>query len=118
MIYFSTFSGSQSTRSSTTTLKTIDDDIAHLTCTSRDDPVPSVRWEKDGKKLGDQSPGVAIISWNNGTVVDSHLFIAVTGAERRGKYTCVTESSKDGETQKTFFIEGGKATEGINSFYN
>ena len=93
---------------STTTLNTVNDEIAHLMCTSRGHPVPSIKWEKDGKTLGDKNPGVAIISCNNGTVVESHLLVAVTEDERRGTYTCVVVS-KDGETRRAFVIQGGEA---------
>ena len=99
---FSTSSGLQSTTSGATILNTADGEIAHLTCTPRGHPVPSIRWEKGGKELGDQSPGVVIISWNNGTIVESHLLVAVTSDERRGTYTCVV----DGETRRKFVIEG------------
>ena len=93
---------------STTTLNTVNDEIAHLTCTSRGHPVSSIKWEKEGKELGDQSPGVVVISCNNGTIMESHLLVAVTEDERRGTYTCVV-LGKDGETRRAFVIQGGKA---------
>ena len=90
-----------------TTLTTPDDEIAHVMCTSRGHPVPPVRWEKGGKKIEDQSPGVVIISWNNDTIMESHLLVAVTGHERQGTYSCVV-LRKDGETRRAFVIEGNK----------
>ena len=69
--------------------------------------MPSIRWEKGGKELEYQSPGVVIISCNNGTIKESHLLVAVTSDERRGTYTCIMWN-KDGETRKTFVIESKK----------
>ena len=105
---FSFSLGSKSLTSNTTTLNTVNDEIAHLTCTSRGHPVSSIKWEKEGKELGDQSPGVVVISCNNGTIMESHLLVAVTEDERRGTYTCVV-LSKDGETRRAFVIQGGEA---------
>jgi len=99
--------GSKSLTNSTTTLNTVNDEIAHLTCTSRGHPVSSIKWEKEGKELGDQSPGVVVISCNNGTIMESHLLVAVTEDERRGTYTCVV-LGKDGETRRAFVIQGQK----------
>ena len=69
--------------------------------------MPSVKWERDGKELTDESLGIVIISWDNGTQVNSHLIIAVNGDERWGKYTCVV-SSDGKETRETFVIERGE----------
>ena len=90
-----------------TILTTPDDEIAHVMCTSPCHPVSPIWWEKGGKKIEDQSPGVVIISWNNGTIMESHLLVAVTGDERRGTYSCVV-SREDGETRRAFVIEGNK----------
>ena len=89
------------------TVKTIHDDIAHLTCSASGNRLPSVKWERDGKELTDESLGIVIISWDNGTQVNSHLIIAVNGDERWGKYTCVV-SSDGKETRETFVIERGE----------
>ena len=89
------------------TVKTIYDDIAHLTCSASGNRLPSVKWERDGKELTDESLGIVIISWDNGTQVNSHLIIAVNGDERWGKYTCVV-SSDGKETRETFVIERGE----------
>ena len=86
-------------------LHTQDDEIAHLICVARDDP--SIKWEKDGTTLKDGSPSVVIIFWKNGTTVQSHLLVAVTSDDRRGKYTCVA-SNKEGETRQSFVIQGSK----------
>lgn len=88
-----------------TVQNTEDGEIAHFTCTSRGQSLPSVTWEKGETKLGDGSPGVVIISWNNGTITESHLLVAVTSSERRGDYTCVA-SNLDGEARQTFVIGG------------
>ena len=69
--------------------------------------MPSVKWERDGKELTDESLGIVIISWDNGTQVNSHLIIAVNGDERWGKYTCVV-SSNGKETRENFVIERGE----------
>ena len=100
--YFFNNSGSEKS-----TVKTIYDDIAHLTCSASGNRLPSVKWERDGKELTDESLGIVIISWNNGTQINSHLIIAVNGDERWGKYTCVV-SSDGKETRKTFLIERGE----------
>ena len=89
------------------TVKTIYDDIAHLTCSASGNRLPSVKWEREGKELTDESLGIVIISWDNGTQVNSHLIIAVNGDERWGKYTCVV-SSDGKETRETFVIERGE----------
>ena len=104
-LHFATFSNNIG--SEKTTVKTIYDDIAHLTCSANGNRLPSVKWERDGKELTDESLGIVIISWNNGTQIDSHLIIAVNGDERWGKYTCVV-SSDGKETRKTFLIERGE----------
>lgn len=93
------------------TVKTIYDDIAHLTCSASGNRLPSVKWERDGKELTDESLGIVIISWDNGTQVNSHLIIAVNGDERWGKYTCVV-SSDGKETRETFVIERGEKGNG------
>ena len=76
-----------------------------MTCAAGGHPVPSITWEKEGTALGDDSAGVVIISWNNGTTIQSHLLVAVTSDDRRGKYSCVA-SNKDGKTRQSFVIEG------------
>ena len=88
-------------------LHTKDDEIAHLTCAASDDSLPSIKWEKDGTTLRDDNPNVAIISWKNDTTIQSHLLVAVTSDDRRGKYTCVA-SNKKGETRQSFVIEDSK----------
>ncbi|KAJ7374556.1 hypothetical protein OS493_004894 [Desmophyllum pertusum] len=57
------------------------------------------------KQIRRWQSGVVIISWDNGTIMESHLLVAVTCNERRGSYTCVV-FSQDGETRQTFVIEG------------
>lgn len=80
-----------------------DDDIAHFTCTSRGEPRPLVRWEKEGVTVKDKDEGIAILSKSNDSVEESHLFIAVSGNERRGKYICVA-SNEEGVAKQSFNI--------------
>lgn len=80
-----------------------DDDIAHFTCTSRGEPRPLVRWEKEGVTVKDKDEGIAILSKSNDNVEESHLFIAVSGNERRGKYICVA-SNEEGVAKQSFNI--------------
>lgn len=91
-------------------LHTKDDEIAQLTCAASGDPLPSIKWEKDGTIFRDDSPGVVIISWNNVTTIQSHLLVAVTSDDRRGKYTCVA-SNKKGKTRQSFVIEESQTNE-------
>lgn len=87
-----------------TVLHTKGDEIAHLTCIAGGNPLPSINWEKEGSTLGDDDQSVVIISWNNGTTVQSHLLVAVTSDDRRGNYTCVA-SNQDGKTRLSFVIK-------------
>lgn len=108
VLFFSISSSGPSIQTSTATvLHTKDGEIAHLACTAGGHPLPSITWEKEGTTLGDDSPGVVIISWNNGTTIQSHLLVAVTSDDRRGKYTCVA-SNQDGKTRQSFVIEGSE----------
>ena len=87
-----------------TFLDTKDDDIAHFTCTSRGKPRPLVRWEKEGVTVKDKDEGIAILSKRNASVEESHLFVAVSGNERRGKYICVA-SNEGGVAKQSFNIK-------------
>ena len=87
-----------------TSLETKDDDIAHFTCTSRGEPRPLVRWEKEGLTVKDKDEGIAILSKSNDSVEESHLFIAVSRNERRGKYICVA-SNEEGVVKQSFDIK-------------
>lgn len=87
-----------------TFLDTKDDDIAHITCASRGEPRPLVRWEKDGMVVKDKDEGIAILSRSNATIEESHLFVAVT-SDRRGEYTCVVTNEK-GVSKQSFRIKG------------
>ena len=86
-----------------TYLDTKDDDIAHFTCISRGEPRPLVRWEKEGVTVKDKDEGLAILSKNNASIEESHLFIAVSGNKRRGKYICVA-SNEEGVAKQSFNI--------------
>ena len=88
-----------------TSIYTKDDDIAHITCTSRGEPRPLVRWEKEGETVKDKDEGIAILSKTNGSIEESHLFVAVSGNGRRGEYICVV-SNKEGVANQSFTITG------------
>ncbi|XP_078364974.1 vascular endothelial growth factor receptor 1-like isoform X2 [Oculina patagonica] len=88
-----------------TALDTKDDDIAHFTCTSRGEPRPLIQWEKEGVAVKDKDEGIAILSKNNGSIEESHLFVAVSGNGRRGEYICVV-SNEEGVAKQSFTIKG------------
>ena len=81
-----------------------DNDIAHITCTTRSELRPVVRWEKEGIVVQDKDKGVAILTRSNGSVEESHLFVAVTGNNRRGEYICVVTNEK-GISKQSFRIK-------------
>lgn len=87
-----------------TSLDIKDDDIAHFTCTSRGEPRPLVRWEREGIAVKDKDEGIAILSKSNDSIEESHLFIAVSGNGRRGKYICVA-SNDEGVAKQSFNIK-------------
>lgn len=87
-----------------TAVSTKEDDIAHFTCTSRGDPSPFLRWERDGVTIKDTDEGVAVLKKSNATLEESHLFVAVTDSERRGNYICVARNA-EGEVKMTFTID-------------
>ncbi|CAH3193422.1 unnamed protein product, partial [Porites evermanni] len=85
-----------------TTVNTKHNDIAHFTCTALGQD--TVRWKREGEDLKEEDLGVAILSalkkpgsW------ESHLLIAVTSEDLRGKYECFS-SADSNATQETFFI--------------
>ena len=86
-----------------TSVSTKDDDIAHFTCTSRGEPSPLLRWERNGATVKDSDEGVAILSKSNASLEESHLFIAVTGSGRRGNYICVA-TNEEGVAKQSFTI--------------
>lgn len=88
-----------------TSLDTEDNDIAHITCSSRADPPPVIRWEKKGVEVKDGDEGVAILSRSNASLEESHLFVAVTSNERRGEYICIATNGK-GISKQAFLITG------------
>lgn len=81
-----------------------DNDIAHITCATRSELRPVVRWEKEGIVVQDKDKGVAILTRSNGSVEESHLFVAVTGNNRRGEYICVVTNEK-GISKQSFRIK-------------
>ena len=88
-----------------TSLDTEDNDIAHITCSSRADPPPVIRWVKKGVEVKDRDEGVAILSRSNASLEESHLFVAVTSNERRGEYICIATNEK-GISKQAFLITG------------
>lgn len=86
----------------TTTVYTKHDDIAHFTCTARDQV--TISWKREKTGLTNNDLGVAMLSMKNGDTLESHLFIAVTDDDLRGKYTCIS-SDKPYEALQVFIIE-------------
>ena len=85
-----------------TTVNTKHYDIAHFTCTALGQD--TVRWKKEGEELKEEDLGVAILSTLKETgSLESHLLIAVTSDDLRGKYECFS-SADSNEAQETFFI--------------
>lgn len=101
------FLGSSVTARAPTSRKTANDEIAHFTCTLKYNlSSAEITWQKQGHNLRDGSSGVVIISWNNGTILESHLLVAVTDDdERRGTYSCVG-TDEDGQSRRSFVIQG------------
>ena len=85
-----------------TIVNTKHNDIAHFTCTALGHD--TVRWKREGEDLKEEDLGVATLSalekpgsW------ESHLLIAVTSEDLRGKYECFS-SADSNAAQETFFI--------------
>jgi len=87
-----------------TVFDTEDGDIAHITCMSRGEPRSLVRWEKEGHAVKDKDEGIAVLSRNNGSLQESHLFVAVTSSDRRGEYVCVV-TNENGVAKQSFRIK-------------
>ena len=90
-----------------TVFDTGDGDIAHITCMSRGEPRSLVRWEKEGRAVKDKDEGIAVLSRNNGSLQESHLFVAVTSSDRRGEYVCVV-TNENGVAKQSFRIKGNR----------
>jgi len=90
-----------------TVFDTEDGDIAHITCMSRGEPRSLVRWEKEGHAVKDKDEGIAVLSRNNGSLQESHLFVAVTSSDRRGEYVCVV-TNENGVAKQSFRIKGNR----------
>lgn len=86
----------------TTTVSTKHDDIAHFTCTTR--AQATISWKKKRKDLSNSDLGIAILSTTNNGSLDSHLFIAVTDDDIRGKYECFSSDDLD-VAMEAFVIE-------------
>ena len=101
------FLGSSVTARAPNSRKTANGEIAHFTCTLKYNlSSAEITWQKQGHNLRDGSSGVVIISWNNGTILESHLLVAVMDDdERRGTYTCVG-TDEDGQSRRSFVIQG------------
>lgn len=94
----------------TTTVSTKHDDIAHFTCTSR--VQAAITWKRETTDLTNNDVGVAMLSVKNGATWESHLFIAVTDDDLRGKYTCMSSDKPDVVLQ-AFIIE----SKAINRYF-
>lgn len=85
-----------------TIVNTKHNDIAHFTCTALGQD--TVRWKREGEDLKEEDLGVAVLSALKKTgSLESHLLIAVTSDDLRGKYECFS-SADSNEAQETFFI--------------
>lgn len=93
----------------TTTVYTTHDDIAHFTCTAHDQA--TISWKREKKAVTEDDLGVAILSIKNGESLESHLLIAVTDEDLRGKYECFSSNDPD-VAKATFFIGNDPALEG------
>lgn len=96
----------------TTTVSTKHDDIAHFTCTTG--AQATISWKKKRKDLSNSDLGIAILSTTNNGSLDSHLFIAVTDDDIRGKYECFSSDDLD-VAMEAFVIENDPAREGMLS---
>ena len=85
----------------TTTVYTTHDDIAHFTCTTRKQA--TISWKRGSKNVAEDDLGVAILSIKNNGSFESHLLIAVTDEDLRGKYECFSSDDPD-VAKETFFI--------------
>lgn len=90
----------------TTTVYTKHNDIAHFSCTTR--AQTTISWKKERRDVKNDDFGVAILSMTNGGDLESHLLIAVTDDDLRGKYECFSSADPDA-AKETFFI-GSKKT--------
>lgn len=86
----------------TTTVFTKHDDIAHFTCTAR--AQATITWKREGTVLENSDLGVEVLSIPNGNTWESHLFLAITDDDLRGKYTCTSSDDPD-VTLQAFIIE-------------
>lgn len=93
-----------------TTVYTKHDDIAHFTCSVRDQTA-GITWKRERTDLTDGDLGVAVLETKNGNNKESHLFVAVTDDDLRGKYVCISRD-KPNEVLQTFVIENDPAREG------
>ena len=87
-------------------MRTKHDDIAHFTCTTRDQ-VARITWKRETEDLSNGDLGVALLETKNDGTMESHLFIAVTDDDYRGKYTCMSSNEPD-VVLRTFVIGSKK----------
>jgi len=95
-----------------TTVYTKHDDIAHFTCTVR--LQATISWKRERRDVTNDDLGIAILSLKNGGSLESHLFVAVTADDLRGKYECFSSDDPDVAMQ-TFLIKNDPALEGMLS---
>ena len=83
-------------------------DIAHLRCTVRGIPRPTINWKLSEKTLTNADHGIAILEVVNTSTetLTSNLFVAVMGNQGQGEYLC-TATNELGMSSQTFVIQGG-----------
>ncbi|XP_068693824.1 uncharacterized protein [Montipora foliosa] len=89
----------------TTEVRTKHNDIAHFSCTTR--LLATISWKKETKDINNEELGLEILSYNVSGAAPffkSHLLVAVTDDDLRGKYECFS-SDDPGVAMKTFFIK-------------
>ena len=89
----------------TTEVQTKHNDIAHFTCTTR--LLATISWKKETKDINNEELGLEILSYNESGAapfLKSHLLVAVTDDDLRGKYECFS-SDDPRVAMKTFFIK-------------
>lgn len=89
----------------TTEVRTKHNDIAHFTCTTR--LLATISWKKETKDINNEELGLEILSYNESGAapfLKSHLLVAVTDDDLRGKYECFS-SDDPRVAMKTFFIK-------------
>ena len=90
----------------TTTVYTKHNDIAHFTCTAR--AQATISWKRERKDITNNDLGIAILPTKNDGSLESHLFIAVTDDDLRGKYECFSSDDDPDVAKEMFLIKSKK----------